>query len=83
MLFSKLAEEYLDEDIKPYVDKLLKIKAEAPEITMGDRIDPINLYLEKNMEEISAAAEKMPEEKTGSWQELNRLFLSIIKGQCP
>ncbi|MDE6725837.1 MAG: nucleotidyltransferase domain-containing protein, partial [Ruminiclostridium sp.] len=44
MLFSELAERYLDKEIMPEVDRLLDVKMKTPEITVGKRIDALNRY---------------------------------------
>ena len=78
MLFSELAERYLDNDIKSEVNKLLEIKTQTPEITMGKRIDALNSYLDRNIEGLTELVKEMPEENSGDWEELNRMFLSLI-----
>lgn len=78
MLFSQLAEQYLDEDINPYVENLLKLKTETPEISYGKRVDCINNYIEENIESIEQAIKQLPVESTKSWDILNELFLTII-----
>lgn len=79
MLFSELAEKYLDNEIKTEMDKLLDIKMKTPEITVGKRIDALNRYIDRNIEEMTDIVKEMPEEEGGDWEELNRLFLSLIK----
>ncbi len=79
MLFTELAEKYLDNDIKPDIDSLLDIKMKTPEVTMGKRIDALNKYIDRNIEEMTEIVKGLPEENGGDWEELNRLFLSLIK----
>ena len=79
MLFSALMEKYLDKEIKPDVQKLLKLKMESPEIGEGNRIDSINAYIDRNIENIKCIIKDLPEEKNQDWSELNRVFLSLIK----
>ena len=79
MLFTELAEKYLDDEIKPEIDKLLEVKMKSPEITMGKRIDALNRYIDRNIEELAETVKAMPEEDGGDWEELNGLFLSMIK----
>ena len=78
MLFRSLAEKYLDDEIKAEIDKLLEVKMKSPEITMGKRIDALNRYIDKNIEEMTEIVKEMPEEESGDWEKLNRLFLSMI-----
>ena len=78
VLFSELSEACLDEALRPAVDKLLRLKAETPELGMGRRITAINDYLDSSMAEIEAQIAKLPEEDRMDWSELNSLFLKII-----
>lgn len=78
MLFSTLMDRCLDEEIKPDVLMLLKLKMETPEVGEGKRIDSINRYIEHMMEEIDQAIKQLPPEPTHEWGELNRLFLSLL-----
>ena len=52
MLFRTLMDQYLDEELKPAVEKLLDIKMNTPEIGEGKRIDCINDYLNRNIEDM-------------------------------
>lgn len=78
MLFTELAEKYLDDEIKAEVDKLLEVKMKTPEITAGKRIDALNRYIDRNIEELTEIVKEMPEEEGGDWERLNELFLSLI-----
>ena len=78
MLFTELAEKYLDDEIKAEVDKLLEVKMKTPEITAGKRIDALNRYIDRNIEELTEIVKAMPEESGGDWERLNELFLSLI-----
>ena len=79
MEFSVLMEEYLDEAIKPDVQKLLDIKMNTPEITEGKKIDRVNEYLERTMEEMEAAIDALPPSGAQGWDELNAMFLEIVR----
>lgn len=79
MLFSTLMNKYLDEDIKPDVEQLLDLKRNMPEIGAGKRLDRINNYLERNIEEIGKVIRDLPNEDTHNWEELNKIFLSLIE----
>ena len=52
MLFSDLVTEYLDEKIKPQVERLLQLKIDTPEISLVKRIDEINTYFEETAAKI-------------------------------
>lgn len=77
MLFDTLVETELEEDMKPAVGRLLEKKRLAPEIGTAPKIEEINEYIEREMEEIKSAAETV--ESTGTeWKSLNELFLKIV-----
>ena len=78
MLFRTLMDKYLDEDLKPDVEKLLDVKMNTPEIGEGKRLDRINDYLDRNIEEIESVIAKLPTEDARNWDELNEVFLSLL-----
>ena len=78
MLFSELMDKYLDDAIKLDVLKLLDLKMNNPEITEGKRFDKVNEYLDKNIMKIEEIIKSMPSSHEQSWDELNKLFLSIF-----
>ena len=78
MEFRILLDMYLDEDLKPDVEKLLNLKMNAPEIAVGARLDRVNEYLEKAIAEIDAIVAKLPCDKVDTWDELNNIFLEIL-----
>ncbi|MGM9665499.1 MAG: nucleotidyltransferase domain-containing protein [Eubacteriales bacterium] len=79
VLFKTLADTCLDDELKPDIDKLLELKMRAPEIEEGKRIDRINDYLDKSIEDIEKAIEKMPKQSAPKWDELNSIFLTLIE----
>lgn len=79
MLFSSLMEKYLDEEIKPDVEKLLDLKMNTPEIGEGKRFDRVNDYFEKNINAVDAMIAELPKEEPNGWNELNNIFLSLLK----
>ncbi len=79
MLFSVLAEACLDPVLKDEVDRLISLKMSTPELGTGKRIDIINDYIEAAIPEISALIEALPKEESSSYDELNKIFRSIIK----
>ncbi len=78
MLFSELADSCLDKAIEPAVKELLRLKMTTPELGEGKRIDCINEYLDSSIEEISAILSTYPQEEPCEWEELNKLFLSLL-----
>lgn len=78
MLFRTLMDKYLDDELKPDIEKLLDMKMNTPEVGEGKRIDRINHYLDRNIEEIEQIIEGLPAEDAPGWDELNELFLSLL-----
>ena len=78
MLFIELMDKYLDDAIKPDVLKLLDLKMNNPEITEGKRFDKVNEYLDKNIMKIEEIIKSMPHTNKHSWNELNKIFLSMF-----
>ena len=78
MLFSSLMEKYLDEELKPDVEKLLDLKMKTPEIGEGKRFDRINDYIEENIASIDTMIAALPKEEPNGWNELNDIFISLL-----
>lgn len=79
MLFSDLMEKYLDVSIRTDVLKLLDLKMNKPEIAEGKRFEKINAYLDRSILEIEEQIKSLPSSHEQRWDELNELFLSIVK----
>ena len=79
MLFSELMESQLDEALKETVCELLDLKMNAPEVKMIPRIDVLNAYLDRSISEVKEMIERLPKEQTHEWEELNKLFLSVLE----
>lgn len=80
MLFSELADTQLDAAMKPVVADLLSLKMQTPELGMSKRIDALNHYLDKEIEQISNTLLTLPEQSSNAWNALNDTFLRIICG---
>ena len=78
MEFRVLMEKYLDEDLKPDVEKLLDLKMNAPEVAVGKRFDRVNEYLDRTIVEIEDIVAGLQDDKIWSWDELNDIFLEIL-----
>ena len=79
MLFSELMDKYLDKSICADVLKLLDLKMNKPEIAEGKRFERINEYLDRNILEIDEQIKNLPSSREQSWDELNKVFLSVLK----
>ena len=79
MEFHILMEKYLDEELKPDVEKLLDLKMNSPEIAISKRFDRVNEYIDRAISELDAIVSTLPSDKIESWDELNDMFLEMLK----
>ena len=79
MRFEKLMESQLPAYLKDTVRDLLDLKMNSPEVKMIPRIDILNEYLEMSIAEVKSQIEQYPREVVKEWDELNRLFLSVLE----
>ena len=77
MLFRTLMEKYLNEEIKPDVEKLLDMKMNTPEIGEVKRFDRVNDYLDRSIDEIDGIIAGLPAEDARDWDELNKIFYPL------
>ena len=78
MLFSELADEELPAYLRPEVDRLLDLKMNSPEVKEIPRIDILNEYLDRSIEEIKNTVANSIEDQSNDWDRLNELFLQTI-----
>ena len=78
MLFTVLADAELDKTLLPEVNRLLDIKMNSPEISVGKRVDALNEYIARELEKIAVAAEQAENSRSCGWEELNGIFLSAV-----
>lgn len=76
--FKALMDEYLDEEVKPDVLKLLDLKMNAPEITEGKRFDRLHDYIDKTILQTEEEMKNLPDRHGKSWEELNKIFLDLL-----
>ena len=79
MLFSELMDSELDKSLIPYVNELLDIKMNSPEIKEIKKMQPVNDYIEKSLEELQRRIDETPVDYNEDWSTLNNLFLKIIE----
>lgn len=72
-------ESQLPAYLKDTVRDLLDLKMNSPEVKMIPRIDILNEYLEMSITEVKSQIEQYPREVVKEWDELNRLFLSVLE----
>ncbi len=78
MLFKELVDSELDVSIKPVVEKLLQLKIEQSEIGITTKFQALNDYIEEKLKYLKNIATNLVEEKTYSWDILNKFFLEAI-----
>jgi hypothetical protein len=79
MLFSELVESELEADMRPIIYDLLELKSKTPEVGEGKRIDELNAYIEKNLEQLKEIADSLPRDNKKDWERLNEIFLTALK----
>ena len=78
MLFSELMVTELAADIRPEVERLLELKQKSPEIKLISKIEALNWYLDKSIEEVLERIRKLPDGPPKDWEALNQLFLEQL-----
>ena len=78
MRFTDLVDAVLEDEMKPIVAGLLRLKTAAPEIGEGRRIDKLNEYIEANLVLLKNTVDSLPSKEKVGWNRLNELFLSIV-----
>lgn len=81
ILFSELAAAMLPSKLKGEVDRLLRLKMDLPEIGQIPRVEVLNAFLDKQINEIKAILAAMPEEENKGWEALDKLFLATISSE--
>lgn len=80
MQFATLVDTELEEAMTPQVSRLLAMKKNTPEMGTAPKIEEINRYIDRKLEEIQSAAEALGNTET-EWDALNELFLRILAGR--
>ena len=78
MMFSELVATELEDALRPAVEWLLDLKMNAPEIKEIPRVEEINAYLNRTIEELKIEIAAFPVEHRADWKPLNRLFLDNL-----
>ena len=77
MLFDELI-CYLDDDTLSEVKKLLELKKVTSELGARERIVRIDDYIKRKTEELDACVKSIKQSRRKDWDELNKLFLSMV-----
>ena len=78
MLFSDLMNEEMEENLKSAVERLLDIKMNTPEVKEIPRVEEINDYLDRSLEEIKKEIALLETEHQADWAPLNDLFIKTV-----
>lgn len=81
ILFSELVAAMLPSKLKGEVDRLLRLKMDLPEIGQIPRVEVLNAFLDKQINEIKAILAAMPEGENKGWEALDKLFLATISSE--
>lgn len=79
MRFSELARAELPAELAEQVQRLLELKMNSPEIREIPRIDALNDFLTAQIAAVREDIGSITDERSGSWEELDRLFLSALR----
>ena len=91
VLFSELMEAVLGDQgqkdeyrkVHQAVERILEIKALTPESGAGARIEVLNCFIEEQLEHSKKLLDTMKDDRTDSWETLDRLFLEhVCKGHA-
>ena len=78
VLFQKLVDEVLDEDMKPVVSDLLQKKVQMAEADKAPRIHALDDYIEDNLEHFKQLAASMADDRNDDWTALNKVFVQML-----
>lgn len=79
VLFDDLVHSVLEEDMKQAVSRLLAEKVRMSEADRAPRIDMLNQYIEKNLDDFKTLAGKMPDDRKPGWEPLELKFRELLK----
>lgn len=78
VLFQTLAEEILEKEMKPAVDRLVEAKLQMTESEKRGKIQELNDYIQEHLEYYQALLSEMPEDRNKDWEPLNRSFRELL-----
>lgn len=80
MLFTELAAEYLPEELRFEIDRLLKLKLEG-RLGQGEHISALTDFAESKIEELSERIAAFSECREKSYEKLDKMFLQALYEQ--
>ena len=78
VLFQTLAEEILEKERKPAVDRLVEAKLQMTESEKRGKIQELNDYIQEKLEYYQALLSEMPEDRNKDWEPLNRSLRELL-----
>ncbi len=78
MLFSELVESQLDPAVRPYVEELLELKVNSPEVKEIPKVAAINAYLDRSIPELKERVLQVAPTANAGWEPLNRMFRELV-----
>lgn len=76
--FQELVDSVAEENIKPVIAELVRIKTNIPETQKGNHIPELDEYIKNNIPEIKKYADSIPCDKNNDWSLLDEIFLKCI-----
>lgn len=82
LLLDDLASAKLEADMVPMLERLVKAKASMADKAIISRCGALDLWIESEIEKLTKRSCALPSLKRIPWEELDKVFLSIVKGCC-
>ena len=82
MLLDDLASAKLEADMVPMLERLVNAKASMADKATISRCGALDLWIESEIEKLTKRSCALPSLKRIPWEELDKVFLSIVKGCC-
>lgn len=82
LLLDDLASAKLEADMVPMLERLVKVKASMADKATISRCGALDLWIESEIEKLTKKSCALPSLKRIPWEELDKVFLSIVKGCC-
>ena len=78
VLFTALAAETLEDDMRAAINQLVETKKQMTESEKAPRIDHLNTYIEKQLAYFKTAIDAMADDRTADWEALNEVFFRTL-----
>lgn len=78
VLFQELVDSVAEENIKPVIADLVKIKMKSYETEKSRHIPELDKYIQDNIHDIKKYADLMQDDKSHDWNNLDEIFLKCL-----